>query len=1363
MPASARKCPCTPASGSKRKPRLLHQYFEREARRRPNHNAVEFSGESVTYAQLERSANRIANHLIKRGMRPGDLVGIYLKKSPRLYAVMLGILKAGGGYVPIDPKFPLDRIKAIADDASLRFVVSESTLADTLASGTQIPLLRIDSEAKAIQRGKAELGAEVRRSFPETTLSYVIYTSGSTGRPKGVMIEHRNAVAFVATLRSIYRVSQHDRVYQGFSTAFDASIEEIWAAFSRGGTLVVPTEDVERSPSDVASFIDAHRITYYSTVPTMLSMIDRELPTVRTLVLGGEACSNELVTRWANSSRRMLNTYGPTEATVVATWAECVAGQPVTIGHALPGYEAYVLDELQQPVAPGEVGELYVGGAGVGRGYMNLPALTSDRFIPNAFNPASGARLYRTSDQVRLGASGELHFLGRLDDQIKIRGFRIELSEIESVLLEHPMIKAAAVGVIEVSQMKELAAYVVCNRGTDTIDRTSLAEMLRCRVPPYMVPKYLDIVSDLPVMPSGKVDRKNLPAPQSLLKGMGNIVAPADDLEQAIARAWKQAFKLPEVSVESDFFVDLGGHSLLAAQCVNMIRAARGSATISVRDIYESRTIRGLAKAMRDRGDIGLDIAKEDAGSDRPPTAAQTAFASVSPAVRWTTVAIQAMVAILYYGIIAAPLTYAVLMFGAVQGNSIELERAVAISTAIGFATWPALVLFSIVLKWVVIGRYKAGRYPLWSGYYLRWWIVSRFQGFSWSEMFCGTPLLAWYWRAMGARIGRNVTICTPLCSAFDVVSIGDHSSIGLETQILGYRVEDGHLIIAPVDVGQRCFVGMHCNLGLNTRMMNDARLDDMSLLPDNGLVPAHEGWRGSPARRSDVNVPETTGEPAGRVRVAAFAVIHLALIYVMGYFLIAVSVPGFALIAVSLLQYGPWAAAAAAFAAVPLSIATYVLAAVLLKKLLGREKPGKVPVFSARYLKHWFTAYLLANTKNILMPVYATVFLPGLLRALGAKIGKGSEISTVSHVSPDLLEVGDGSFLADACIVGGQRINRGTLEVAPVRIGARSFVGNSALVSGGHSIGENSLIGVASTPPAGMLNVPGNSRWLGSPGFALPRTQNEGDFNDAQIFHPSRAAVIERTLTDGVRIVLPGFILAASSVVFAFAIDALSKSYGLWPAIAAVPFVATVLALAAVLAAAAVKRLFSGTLGPVVQPLWSRFVWHNELVNGVYENVAAPAMSPLMGTPFLAPCLRAMGCKIGKWCFLETTLFSEFDLVTIGDRASLNLGATVQTHLFEDRVFKADHLTVGDDCSIGNMAVTLYGSEMKSGSKLGPLSVLMKGETLPSQTSWHGIPCDPVQPAAALMPLGEGPPAAIAAPEATNDNAATSDCSVAA
>ncbi|MBS0231921.1 MAG: amino acid adenylation domain-containing protein [Proteobacteria bacterium] len=1300
---------------------MLHHYFEAQVLRRPDHPAIEFAGETLTYDELDQAANRMANYLVSKGVGPDALVGIFLKKSPRLYAAILGILKAGGGYVPIDPRSPVERIQAIAEDAKLRFVITEDALAEQIEGKLETPLLRLDREHHVLEAQPSEHVLRIDAEINNKSLSYVIFTSGSTGRPKGVMIEHRNVVAFVKTLQTVYRVSPDDRVYQGFSTAFDASVEEIWAAFSRGGTLVVPTEDIERSPADVAQFIDDMGITYYSTVPTMLSMIDRDLPSVRILILGGEACSNELVARWAKPGRRMLNTYGPTEATVVATYSECAVGEPVSIGKALPGYSAYVLDENLEPVRPGQSGELFIGGAGVGRGYMNLDALTDQRFLANTIEPEKNDRLYRTYDHVRLGLEGELFFLGRLDDQVKIRGFRIELSEIEAVLMEHPQIKAATVAVVDRDETKDLAAFVVCHRATDDLDRAEVDELLRRRMPAYMVPQYLDVVDELPMMPSGKVDRKSLPAPQTLLKGKKEIVAPENDLERQVAAAWGEAFRLPAVSVTDDFFLDLGGHSLLASRCASVLRAAMPEAQISVRDFYEHRTVRRLAAVLAER------LASSDVQDGTPEDRSIKAFKSVHPLMRWTTVALQAVAISIYYTVLTAPVAYTVLMVTAVIDGKVNWVDAAQISTIVGFAIWPCTLALSIAVKWLVIGRFKPGRYPVWSFYYFRWWLVTRFQSLSWAEMFSGTPLMSLYWRAMGARIGRGVTLCTPLCGAFDMVSIGDGTSVGLESQILGYRVEDGFLVIAPVEIGADCFIGMHCSLGLNTRMGNGARLDDMSLLPDGTLMGSHECRSGSPAQLAEVVVPEAKRVRARGLKRFVFGAAHLALIYVMGYFLIATALPAIALIAAGLWFYGPVGGIAAAFISVPIGVLSYAFGAIDMIRLIRPVAPGRMSQYSVKYLRHWFEGYLLENTKAILQPVYATIYCPSLLRALGAKIGAGSEVSTVTHINPHLLDVGAGSFLADACLVGGQRVNGGTVEIGTVKIGSRSFIGNSALVSGGHTIGDDVLIGVASTPASDMKDVPDNTRWLGAPGFELPHTQRNCCFNETQISAPPRSAIVARTLTDTMRILLPGFIMAADGVALATYLVMGFRSLPLWEVIAGLPLVATALAAASVLVTALIKKIVVGRITPTVKPLWSRFIWNNELVNGVFEMNAATAMTPLLGTPFIATALRLMGCKIGKWCYLETTLFSEFDLVEIGDRACLNIGSTVQNHLFEDRVFKADRIKIGKGCTVGNMGVVLYGTEMHDGASLGSLSVLMKGEVLPANTRWYGTPCQPL------------------------------------
>jgi non-ribosomal peptide synthetase-like protein len=1308
---------------------LLHGLFERQALRRPTHPAIECRGRVLNYGELDRLANRFAHYFRGRGVGPGRLIALHLEKSVELFAALLGALKAGCGYVPLDPKFPADRIQSILEDGQIPLIVTQTSLYKAVEG----------VHALIVDRGLDQVMASCDSPLPAsetgvapTDVCYVIYTSGSTGRPKGVVLEHRNAVCFAASLPTTYGITDEDRIYQGFSLAFDAAVEEVWAAFSLGGTLVVASEDVTRSPQDAAEFITHNRITYFSTVPSFLAMITSPLPTVRLLILGGEALPAELVARWAEG-RRMLNTYGPTEATVVATLKEVHPGETVTIGTALPGYQTYVLDEAMQPVAPGQEGELYIGGGGVARGYMNRPELTAEKFVADPFSGMPGARLYRSHDLVRLRADGEIEFLGRIDGQIKIRGFRVELSEIEAVLMEQPGIRTAAVGVFETNGFKELAAFVITADGSTEVDREGVVKHLRGRLPEYMVPKYLDVVEELPRMTSGKIDRKQLPKPKQLLAASSSrtVVAPRSETERLVVEAWAQALNNTDISVDDDFFLDLGGHSLVAAHAVSALRTKLGNEQISVRDLYAHRTVEKLAGHLEK-----MVTVKQPASATLTDTVSpsQKAFESVPVWERTACYALQAVSLAVYYAAIGLPGAVLVFTILAVSHDIMRIDIAVRSLTIGGFLLWPAYLGLSLGVKWLIAGRFQSGRIPLWSLGYYRFWVSRLFQGLSGAGFLSGTPLMNLYYRAMGAKVGAGALLSTTHCVAFDLVSIGQGASIGTETQLLGYRVEDGMLVLGSIEIGDQCFVGMHCALGLNVSMKAGARLDDLSLLNDGTRMGANEARRGVPAEPALVDVPQPArGDQVPR-RPFLFGLCHLGLIYVMGYIGIFSLLPSIYLIAYALDAGVLWGIAAA-FAAAPLAIAMYALTVLLLKRFLGREKGGTLHVHSGEYLIHWLLDCMLEALRQVLLPVYATIYLPPLLRLFGARIGANAEISTVLHISPDLLEVGEGSFLADACLVGGKRIHNGLIEVKPNRIGARSFVGNSALVPGGVDIGDDCLIGVQSTPPAGVASTPNGTRWLGSPGFELPSTQGFTCFKAEETYKPTRALYLTRAVIDAVRIVLPSLLGAAGLIGFIGLAILVWSHLPLWAALLSVPAIMAILSLNALLMAAGIKDMLIGKYRPCVRPLWSKFVWINELVNGVYESVAAAVLQPVLGTPFAVWGMRLMGCKIGRRVFLDTTLFSEFDLAEIGDYAAVNYGATIQTHLFEDRILKADRLKIGAGATVGNMAVVLYDTEMQLGASLAPLSVLMKGERLPPLSRWYGVPTQPMPAAVAAAP----------------------------
>jgi len=410
-----------------------------------------------------------------------------------------------------------------------------------------------------------------------------------------------------------------------------------------------------------------------------------------------------------------------------------------------------------------------------------------------------------------------------------------------------------------------------------------------------------------------------------------------------------------------------------------------------------------------------------------------------------------------------------------------------------------------------------------------------------------------------------------------------------------------------------------------------------------------------------------------------------------------------------------------------PLYVLSFCLLTAVTKALiLGKVKPGIYRVESFFYLRKWFIDSLIRISRGVILPLYTTLYLPLWLRMLGAKIGARSEISTVRHISPDLLIANDESFFADGALVGGRRFFRGSVEIAENRIGTRSFVGNSAVLPTGSSLGNHCLLGVLSIPPS---NVPDGSDWLGSPAFSLPHREQVDGFADDVTYRPSRKLYVQRALIDALRILIPGTLQFSGLIVFVLCLFNLYQYVGVFSTLVLAPFLGLSIAAGLALCVVGVKKIFIGRFTPIIKPLWSMFVWLNEVVNGAYESVAAPILAPLLGTPFCAPYLRLLGCKIGKHTFIETTLFSEFDLVEIGDYSALNLGAVIQNHLFEDRIMKASFLKIGDGSSVGNMAVILYDTEMGRGASIDPLSLLMKGESLPPFTHWCGIPVGAKKP----------------------------------
>jgi amino acid adenylation domain-containing protein len=580
--------------------RCIHWSFERQAAEHPDAIAVVAGASTVTFDALNAQANRLARHLRALGVGPDTRVAIFADRSPDMIAGILAVLKAGGCYVPLDPTYPTERLRFMLDDSAPRIVLTcgRGPDADFPLAGRPLRVdLVADAESWHSQPGTNLGGAEVGGKH----LAYVIYTSGSTGRPKAVGVEHDGLCNLVEAEVDQLRVGLASRVLQVASFNFDASVFEIFMVLCSGASLYLAPCGALLVGEALAAAVEAHAITHLTLTPTVLETLPEgsALLSLKTLVVAGEALPAAAVRRWANG-RRLFNAYGPTEATVCATWYECrgTAERDPPIGKPLPNITVRALDGAGQALGVGEAGELYIGGRGVARGYLGRPDLTAERFVPDPFAGTPGARMFRTGDLGRLLADGNIEFLGRNDNQIKIRGLRIELGEVEAELTAHPAVQQARVVVRDGGAGdKELAAYYVA-RCNGVVDARALQKHLSRTLPEYMVPAAYVALDRLPFTPSGKLDVAALPSPEDVAHAGARYEPPVGELEQSIAGFWAEVLGVQRVGRDDDFF-KLGGNSLRATMVISRIRVAL-SRDVSIQQLFAHPVLSAFAAALSD-------------------------------------------------------------------------------------------------------------------------------------------------------------------------------------------------------------------------------------------------------------------------------------------------------------------------------------------------------------------------------------------------------------------------------------------------------------------------------------------------------------------------------------------------------------------------------------------------------------------------------------------------------------------------------------------------------------------------------------------------------------------------------------------
>jgi surfactin family lipopeptide synthetase C len=582
--------------------RGVHKLFEEQAARTPEALAAVFDEERLSYRELNRRANQVAHYLRGLGVGPEVPIGICMERGIEMITGLLGILKAGGAYVPLDPQNPLDRVAFMIEDAQVGLLLTQERLLDKLPPHCE-RVICLDTQWEEIAKQSTE---NPNISVSTANLAYIIYTSGSTGIPKGICITHR-AIARLVCNSNYVRLTDADIVAQASNASFDAATFEIWGALLHGARLVGVKREALLSPATLAAQLERDQVSTLFLTTALFNQIARQQPegfsTLKQLLFGGEMVDVDCVRQVleSGSPARLLHVYGPTETTTYATWWKVdeisVEADNVPIGRPLSNTELYVLDQQAQPVPVGAVGELYIGGAGLARGYLRRPELTAEKFVPHPFSREAGARLYRTGDLVRRLDDGSVEFVGRIDHQVKVRGFRIELGEIEAMFNQHPAIREAVVVVREDEQReRHLVAYVVSgHQPTPTV--SELRRYLSAKLPDYMIPVQYVWLAEMPLTVNGKIDRHALPAPESERPRLvEEYCAPRTPPEEMLARIWSEVLRVEQIGIHDTFF-ELGGESILAIKLLSRINKDF-NIELPLRALFEQPTVAELARII---------------------------------------------------------------------------------------------------------------------------------------------------------------------------------------------------------------------------------------------------------------------------------------------------------------------------------------------------------------------------------------------------------------------------------------------------------------------------------------------------------------------------------------------------------------------------------------------------------------------------------------------------------------------------------------------------------------------------------------------------------------------------------------------
>ncbi len=1299
---------------------LLWEIFAATAARTPDATAAIFGDQSVSYGRLLERAERVAAALATKGIGRGAFVGLWMSRSLDLHVALLGILRAGAAYIPFDTDAPAERVaECLGDCAAAAIIVDAVTM-----GGITSPLPAETVALPALEQAAPAGSAPAPRAFGANPAdaAYAIYTSGSTGKPKAIVISHGNICHYLRSANTVYGIAADDVAFQGASVAFDLSLEEIFVPYLVGATLWIAGRQTLAETDRLPDVLSAAGITVLDTVPTLLALLPRDVPSLRVIIVGGETMPQPLVEHWSRPGRRIFNSYGPTEATVVATIAQVWPGERVTIGRPIPNYCCWVVDDGLNPVPAGTVGELLIGGPGVAAGYLGRPELTAEKFVANPWDATGMApTLYRSGDAVCIDEYGYLAFHGRIDDQVKIRGFRVELGEIEARLATQPGIVQAAVLLRTDDGAERLVACLTLDPGA-TIEPQALRETLRKELPAYMVPSHYLVLSELPRLVSGKLDRKALAAIPLGSVADDEQEAPATATEAALLDAARRIFPGQAIPFDADFFMDLGGHSLLAARFVSAVRETPALASLTLNEMYSVRTLRAMGALLDARAPSGPAGPAADL-SFAPPSLTRRFLCGLAQAAAMPF--ILALTTMPWLGVFISYM----LLSGEDAGPLGELGTLLLTYACINIGT----IAVSIALKWLILGRTRPGRYKLWGVYYYRWWLAQRVVSVAHIKWFQGTPIMGVYLRLLGTKVGSDCIIAELEAGAFDLVTIGQGVAIGGKGRFANAEAIGDELVIGPIVIGDDAHIGTSCMIGHDVVIEQGGELGDLTALAPGTRIGRYEHWDGSPGRMvgrvNEAALPEPAR--ASRPRKALLAAIYAIMLVILPPVSLIPIFPAFYLfdkLSDVIAGSGPqdylhvlpllaWPTAMA------LIVITVLLIAAVRWTVLPVVTAGTYSVYGWFYVRKWIVALATELMLETLSSLYATVYMRLWYRLMGARIGKDAEISCNLSGRYDLTDIGAQCFIADEVVLGDENVRRGWMTLEPVRTEDRVFVGNDAVVPPGANIPTGTLIGIKSRPPANSEMEPGDT-WFGCPPIRLPVRQRFDGIDANWTYAPPRWRRVWRAVFEAFAVSLPTMLFITFGIL---AVEVLAPSILRRDFAVVVPLfiaAAVVISVALALSSVAVKWLMMGAYKPTAKPMWSWWALRTEAVAVMYWGLAGKVLlDHLRGTPFLPWFLWLYGCRFGAGIFMDTTDITEFDCIEVGDFCAINSLSALQTHLYEDRVMKIGRVKLSRGVSIGAGSTVLYDTHVGDFARIGNLTIVMKGESIPAHGEWEGAP----------------------------------------